>query len=89
VQNAHIAALFKLHGKPFGRDILRRKIQLRKSGEIERFSLDVEDTSSRNENENGENENENWENENKNRGSKRVENEILVEHEEVIEGRPV
>jgi hypothetical protein len=89
MQNAHIAALFKLHGKPFGRDILRRKIQLRKSGEIERFNLDIEETSSRNENENGENENENGENENEYWKSERVENEILVEHEEVIEGRPV
>jgi hypothetical protein len=89
MQNAHIAELFKLHGKPFGRDILRRKIQLRRSGEIERFSLDIEETSSTNENENGENGNENGENENENWKSERGENEILVEDEQVIESRPV
>ena len=76
MQNAHIAALFKLHGKPFGRDILRRKIQLRRSGEIERFRLDEdvcgEEISSKNENENDE--------------SERAENDILIEHEDVVEG---
>jgi hypothetical protein len=87
MQNPHIAALFELHGKPFGRDILKRKIQLRKSGEIERLKLDEnlceEEIISKNESENANvnanananaNMNGNW-NENENEDENVIENE--------------
>jgi hypothetical protein len=75
IQDAQIATLFKLHGKPLGRDILKRRIQLRKRGEIERFCLDIDLLGE----ELGNN------NKNKNREGERAEEQMLTEHKEVAE----